>query len=120
MAAAHDNARQGAQSMKIGNLYHNIPGQLPQELVESLGGGKGVRIERIVSKGHRSAAGFWYDQAENEWVTLLKGAAGLRFERDDRELHLCPGMYVDIPAHERHRVEWTSEVEETVWLAVFY
>ena len=28
----------------------------------------GLRIERIVSEGHVSPEGFWYDQDEPEWV----------------------------------------------------
>ena len=48
----------------------------------------GVRIERIVSTGQCSPPGFWYDQAEGEWVALLSGEAGLRFadESDVRRL----------------------------------
>ena len=29
-----------------------------------------------------------------------------------------PGDFVKIPAHTRHRVEWTTQDEATVWLAV--
>jgi hypothetical protein len=36
------------------NLFGNIPAQLPEELTSVLQEGPGVRIERIVSKGHRS------------------------------------------------------------------
>lgn len=106
--------------METGNLYHHIPSQLPQELSERLVTGSRMKIERIVSCGHRSAADFWYDQEENEWVLLVKGEATLRFEKGDRIVHLTEGTYVDIPAHERHRVEWTKEDTATVWLAVFY
>jgi len=28
--------------------------------------------------------------------------------------------YINIPAHQKHRVEWTTSDEPTVWLAVFY
>ena len=92
---------------------------MPEEFFQTLVQGKGVRIERIVSKGHCSPVDFWYDQAQREWVILLKGEAGLRFESGET-LHLIPGSHVDIPAHARHRVEWTSASEETIWLAVFY
>jgi cupin 2 domain-containing protein len=30
------------------------------------------------------------------------------------------GDYLHIPAHLRHRVEWTAENEVTVWLAVHH
>ena len=106
--------------METGDLYQNIPRELPQEMMECLAQGANIRIERIVSKGHRSEPGFWYDQPENEWVLLVKGEAQLRFEEGDRLLHLTEGMYINIPAHDKHRVEWTSENIETVWLAVFY
>jgi cupin 2 domain-containing protein len=106
--------------MQTGNIYHAIPAALPAEIIETLAAGNGTRIERIVSRGHCSAPGFWYDQAEHEWVLLLKGAATLRFADGDRLVHLSPGMFVNIPAHRKHRVEATSMDEDTVWLAVFY
>jgi cupin 2 domain-containing protein len=100
------------------NLLANLPQNLPEEITTVLQEGTGVRIERIVSTGHRSPDGFWYDQPENEWVMVLAGAARLQFE--NQMMELLPGDYVDIPAHTRHRVEWTSADEPTVWLAVFY
>jgi cupin 2 domain-containing protein len=106
--------------MESGSLFGNIPATLAAELVQTLATGKGMRIERIVSRGHRSPPGFWYDQPDDEWVALLKGEARLRFEADDRVMHLRPGDYVNIPAHEKHRVDWTMEESDTVWLAVFY
>jgi len=33
---------------------------------------------------------------------------------------LTAGDYLNIPAYIRHRVEWTAENEETIWLAVRY
>ncbi len=78
-----------------------------------------VRVERIVSRGQCSPPGFWYDQDEDEWVILLTGAARLRFEDGDRVVELGPGDAESIPAHVRHRVDWTAPDEETIWLAVF-
>jgi cupin 2 domain-containing protein len=106
--------------METGNLFGEVPAQLPEELFQILVVGEGTRIERIVSKGHVSPPGYWYEQPENEWVMVVKGEAKLRFEKDDRMVHLVAGDYVNIEAHERHRVEWTREDVETVWLAVFY
>ena len=100
------------------NLFANIPENLPEELTAVLQEGHGVRIERIVSHGHITPAGFWYDQPESEWVLVLKGAARLEFE--DRMVEMSPGDYINIPAHTKHRVVWTSPTEPTVWLAVFY
>jgi cupin 2 domain-containing protein len=103
----------------IDNLFASIPAILSQEYFEDLLVAGGVRIERIISHGHASPAGFWYDQDEDEWVVLLKGAATLCFEGEP-PTHLKPGDFVHIPAHRRHRVEWTTPDEPTIWLAVHY
>ncbi len=103
----------------MNNLFANLPAALPTELVTVLAENSHVRIERIVSTGQCSPDGFWYDQAEHEWVIVLKGAAKLEFH-DGAALHLTPGDSVLIPAHQRHRVAWTTPDEPTVWLAVFY
>jgi len=102
------------------NLFSNLAQSLPSELVTILAVNQNVRIERIISTGHRSPDGFWYDQAENEWVVVLKGNAKLLLEGDDKPTTLGPGDFVNIPAHQRHRVESTDPDEPTVWLAVFY
>ncbi|NCC94718.1 MAG: cupin domain-containing protein [Opitutae bacterium] len=102
------------------NLYGDIPVDLPGELVQTVLQAASVRIERIVSRGHASPEGFWYDQGRDEWVMVLVGAARLRFEGDDNALEMRPGDFVNIPAHRRHRVEWTTPDEPTVWLAVHY
>ena len=100
------------------NFFDNLPESIPKKLFEVLAANQHVRIERIVSHGHASAEGFWYDQDEYEWVIVLKGAATLRFE--DSTLEMKPGEFVNIPAHKKHRVEWTTPVEPTIWLVVFY
>lgn len=79
-----------------------------------------VRIERIVSRGHSSAPGFWYDQTDNEWVIVLSGNALVLLDGDGEPIALGPGDHLNIPAHVRHRVEWTDPERDTVWLAVFY
>jgi len=106
--------------MRKGNIYSAIPDRLPEESFETLAGSEGVKIERIVSDSHSSPQGSWYDQDKNEWVLVLSGNAGLRFEGEEEMLILRPGDWVDIPAHVRHRVEWTDPKDKTVWLAVFY
>jgi len=102
------------------NLFGDLPERLPRELIETLVTAGNVRIERIVSYGHASPAGFWYDQDKHEWVIVLRGAAKLRFEEDDRSVEMRPGDFVSIAAHARHRVEWTTPEEATIWLAVHY
>ena len=104
----------------MSSLFENIPAELPQEFFERLVAADRVRIERIVSQGHASPEGFWYDQEENEFVVVLQGSAGLRMEGEDVPLVLKPGDFVVIPAHVRHRVEWTDPSGATIWLAVFY
>lgn len=106
--------------MQVASLTQDIPAVLSEEWLQTLVQEKGMRIERIVSKGHCSPPGFWYEQRESEWVLLVKGAARLRFAEPEREVELRPGMHVNIAAYERHRVEWTTPDEETIWLAVFY
>lgn len=101
------------------NLFEGIPSEFPEEVIETIAEGGSLRIERIISKGHSSPEGFWYDQDQLEWVVLLKGAARLRFE-DDRVVEMKAGDYINIPAHEKHRVDWTLPKEETIWLGVFY
>ncbi len=109
----------GLERSGAGNLFRDLPQQLPQELVQTLVDAANVRIERIVSHGQASAEGFWYDQEQHEWVLLLQGAARLRFEGAE-SVELQPGDYLHIPAHKRHRVEWTTPDEPTIWLAVHY
>jgi cupin 2 domain-containing protein len=101
------------------NLLAAIPTDLPEELIQTLLSTPGLRIERIVSRGHASPDGFWYDQETHEWVLLLTGAARLRVEGDG-PLDLLPGAFVNIPAHKRHRVEWTDPARTTIWLAIHY
>ena len=78
------------------------------------------RLERIVSNGQATPPGEWYDQDTHEWVALLSGGAGLRFEDEAEPRVLRPGDYLLIPAHRRHRVEWTDPGTPTVWLALHY
>lgn len=102
------------------NFFGDIPTELHNELFEGILAGNTFKMERIVSRGHASPEGFWYDQDENEWVILLHGSAGLSFEGRKELVILRPGDYVRIPRHYRHRVEWTDPDCETVWLAVYY
>ena len=104
----------------IKNLFADLPEEIPDELVDVLAQSGDVRIERIVSTGHRSPEGFWYDQDDHEWVLVLKGEATLRFADDRNLAHMKPGDFISIPAHQQHRIESTSADEPTVWLAIFY
>ena len=104
--------------IRHGRLDEGVPAELPAELTTVLVEGADVRIDRIVSRGHASMPDAWYEQVEAEFVLLVQGAARLEFEAFD--LDLAPGDWVELPAGVRHRVAWTAEDEDTVWLAVFH
>lgn len=106
--------------MMPANFFKNIPDNLPEELIEVIGGSENVKIERIVSRGHASPPDFWYRQDQHEFILLLKGQAQLSFQTPDDRLILNPGDYITISAQRPHRVDWTAANEETLWLTVFY
>ncbi len=102
------------------NLFHDLPGApLPAERVDVLAQAHGLRLERIVSTGHVTPPGEWYEQPTDEWVAVLRGNARLVFE-DAPAVALAPGDHVVIRAGRRHRVEWTDPSQPTVWLALHY
>jgi cupin 2 domain-containing protein len=103
---------------RSGNLFAAIPEALAEELFEVLLERPGFKLERIVSAGHTTPPGQWYDQERDEWVVLLSGSAALLFEGEAEPRELAPGDYVFIPAHRRHRVERTHPTTKTVWLAL--
>ena len=103
--------------MTVKNIFADLPEASAEEELTDLFARPGLRIERIVSTGQASPPGFWYDQAHDEWVIVLSGAAGLAVE-GEAEMQLQPGDYVYLPAHTRHRVTWTDATTPTVWLAV--
>jgi cupin 2 domain-containing protein len=106
--------------MTCENLFNGIPPQLSEELCTVVCCAKNLRIERIVSEGQQSPEGFWYDQEQSEWVVVLEGRAAVEFEGEPAVVELVRGSYLNIPAHRRHRVAWTSRGEKTVWLAIHY
>jgi cupin 2 domain-containing protein len=105
---------------KTKNLFAELPTRLPEEYVEILTENRQLRIERIVSTGQATPEGTWLDQEQAEWVVLLMGQAILLFDGEAESILITPGDFVYIPAHKRHRVEWTTPDEPTVWLAVHY
>ncbi|EKE70230.1 cupin domain-containing protein [Gallaecimonas xiamenensis] len=105
--------------MTKANLFTPLPDAFEGEIFDTLLSRAGTRLERIVSHGQCSPDGFWYEQAEGEWVLVLKGEAELGFE-DGSAVRLGPGEYLDLAPGVRHRVNWTTPDEPTVWLALFY
>ena len=60
------------------NLF-DIVAPAAAERFDTLLARPGVRIERIVSAGHVSPPGCWYDQGGDEWVAVVEGAAMVEF-----------------------------------------
>ncbi len=107
------------RNFKTGNI-HSGPVKSFDEIFETIAEKGSTKIERIISSGQSTPADEWYDQEKDEWVMLLEGSAGIRFEGDDDTLTLLPGDFIMIPAHLRHRVEWTDQKGRTLWLAVHF
>lgn len=101
------------------NLFNNIPAAVQEEFFQTLAESGTGRIERIVSEGHATPPGEWFDQEWDEWVLLVSGGATLQFDDAD-PLVLIPGDHVMIPAGCRHRVERTDSGQKTIWLAVHF
>ena len=101
------------------NIFKAIPIDLSEEKIEQLVGNNHMKVERIISKGHKSPVTGWYDQKFEEWVLLLKGEAKISF-LDESTVTLKPGDYLNIPAHKKHRVDWTTPDDETIWLVIHY
>jgi len=97
------------------NLFANLPTGVDGESFTTLFENGAVKIERVISHSHQSPPGFWYDQADDEWVIVLRGSATLEFAGGEL-VEMNTGDYLAIPRHVKHRVARTSE--ETIWLAV--
>lgn len=105
--------------MKRGNIFalKNKIRNTDPELFETLFAGNNCKVERIVSAGHTTPEGQWYDQARDEWVVLLSGNAKLEFAGGENII-LETGDFIFIPAHQKHRVAYTSSKPLCVWLAI--
>ena len=96
------------------NLFDDSYKSSQEEVMDILCESENVRIEKIISTGQVSDS--WYDQDENEWVSVIEGSGKLLFE--DREIILNKGDSILIKAHEKHKVNFTSD--PCIWLCVFY
>ena len=74
-----------------GNLFADLPAARADEEFTELLSAPNVQIERIVSLGHASPPGFWYDQDWAEWVLLIGGEAELELEGEAAPHQLKPG-----------------------------
>jgi cupin 2 domain-containing protein len=104
----------------VTNILRRFEMRPETEVLETFAATDHFLFERIVSYGHSTPPGRWMDQPRDEWVVLLSGEAHLRFQACDDLVELKPGDALKIPAHCRHRVEWTMPDTETVWLALHY
>jgi cupin 2 domain-containing protein len=104
----------------IDNLFGCLPEAAAAEQAIELLARPGLKIERIVSSGHATPPGSWYEQPLGEWVAVLSGEARLQFEDEPCARTLRAGDFVDIAPRRRHRVEWTDPAARTIWLAVHY
>ena len=102
----------------VGCLFEHLPDSFDDEQFLPLFQGGSFRLLRIVSNGHSTPEGEWLDQDDDEWVLVLKGAAMVRIQGEEKAHGLAPGDYLFLPAHCRHRVEWTAPDQPTVWLAL--
>ena len=104
--------------MNLRNLFENLPDICRAEIFETILDNSVLKIERIISEVQATPLTQWYDQDWDEWVALLQGNACIMFEEDATSFVLKPGDYLYIPAHKKHRVEWTDRNEKTIWLAI--
>ncbi|MBD1855333.1 MULTISPECIES: cupin domain-containing protein [Leptolyngbya] len=101
----------------IDNIFDLTGLKLDRELFESLCETDQISIERIISTGQTTPPDQWYDQSRDEWVILLQGEAQLMYE-DESTIELKAGDYLLIPAHQKHRVSYTSNDPACIWLAI--
>jgi cupin 2 domain-containing protein len=104
-------------SVIMKNLFADLPAAVAGEDALNLLDNGHVKISRIVSHSFDSPENFWYDQADDEWVIVLRGSAALEFAGGEI-VELAEGDYLTIERHVKHRVARTSA--ETVWLAVHF
>ena len=103
----------------VKNIFRDIPENSEDEFFEVLLNNPAFKMERIISQGHVSPDNFWYDQDKNEFVLLISGSAKISFENEGI-VEIIPGDYFIIPAHKKHRVEFTQPAEKTIWLTLYF
>jgi cupin 2 domain-containing protein len=104
------------------NIVQNIFTDLAQtfqdeEVFTELLNNQSVKIERVVSTGQITPVENAYDQIHDEWVILLAGSAKMWLEHKG-DIELNYGDYLFIPAGQKHRVTFTSNLPPAVWLAI--
>ena len=106
-------------TIAIRNIFE-LPSDLPfVEVLETLVDTETVFIEKVISTGQITPDGEWYDQDRSEWLIVLQGEGELGYE-DGSRIKLTVGDYLLIPAHQKHRVEYTSTEPPCIWLTIFF
>jgi cupin 2 domain-containing protein len=106
--------------IEAGSIFAAITQPAADEQITTLLATGNLRVERIVSHGHATPEGSWYDQEWAEWVMVMQGSAALLFADESAPRVLGPGDHVHIPPHARHRVTATDPNMPTIWLALHY
>lgn len=101
--------------MTQANLLRIAPSNGGDEVFEDIVSRPGVRVERIISRGHITPPDQPYVQGWDEWVLVLAGSARLRLEGQG-EIALEAGDHLLIPAETPHWVTHTAD--PTIWLAL--
>jgi len=103
---------------KIKNIFDidNIQSQDP-EVFESILEKDNFRVERIVTLRPYENPGAWYNQKTDEWVLLMQGESELEF-KDSEIIKMDAGDYIFIPAHKKHRINYSSHDPKCIWLAI--
>lgn len=97
-------------------LPENARADKPEYSEALLAGPQNLRLERIISHGHTTAPGQWYDQDQDEWVAVLQGEACIEYA-DGSKHFLGAGSTLLLPKGLRHRVSYSSS--PCIWLALF-
>ncbi|MDL2216397.1 cupin domain-containing protein [Desulfovibrio sp. OttesenSCG-928-M14] len=87
----------------------------PEYIEVLLKGPDGLHLERIISHGHTTPPGQWYEQENDEWALVLKGSARIAFA-DGTEKTLNAGDSLLLPKGLRHRVSYSTS--PCLWLAL--
>jgi cupin 2 domain-containing protein len=77
----------------------------------------GNLFQRVFEKGCPSSSLPPRDSKNDEWVVLLQGRATLTYD-PGATVTMGPGDYRLMPAHVRHRVDFTTSDPPCIWLAI--
>lgn len=90
---------------------------LSEESFQSIFQNKKVKIEKILSPHMPDGNLTWYNQPITEIVFLMQGFAKIEFENNST-IALKKGEYLVIKPSEKHRIAYTSEKPQCIWLAI--